>query len=183
MPEEPVAYVRLIEPAVDDLRALMRADPQTLRKVLKKMLLLERHPEAGVPLLGSLIGWRKLVVGDRHWRIVWRVTSDASGTTTIDVAEVWAAGARAHDEVYEEMEARIASLPGSPVSVSLAEVLGLLGEASGRVTPATEPTDDPVPGWLAGRLRHQAGMSASEIESLSPEQAMVVWEAFITRPR
>jgi mRNA interferase RelE/StbE len=94
--------VRLIDPAVDDLRALLRLDPQIVRWALKKLLLLERNPEAGKELHGSLIGWRKLTVSDRDWRIVWRVASDDTGTVIVDVAEVWAVGARADREVYEE---------------------------------------------------------------------------------
>ncbi len=71
--DQPRAYVRLTEPAVEDLARLVRLDPQVARQALKKMILLERDPEAGEPLLGALIGFRKLIVGDRHWRIVWRV--------------------------------------------------------------------------------------------------------------
>ncbi len=52
------AYVRLIDPAVEDLARLVRLDPQVLRQVLKKLLLLERNPEAGEPLLGALVGFR-----------------------------------------------------------------------------------------------------------------------------
>lgn len=67
--EVPRALVRLTEPAVDDLRELYRKDPQIVRWCFKKMLLLESSPEAGEPLVGGLIGFRKLVVGDRDWRI------------------------------------------------------------------------------------------------------------------
>ncbi len=49
------AYVRLIEPAVHDLERLLRIDTQVVRWALKKMLLLERDPLAGRPLLGELI--------------------------------------------------------------------------------------------------------------------------------
>ena len=65
---QPAAYVRLTEPALNDLQGLARAAPLALKWPLKKMLLLERDPNAGDPLLGGLIGWRKLVVGDRDWR-------------------------------------------------------------------------------------------------------------------
>lgn len=42
--------VRLIEPAVEDLRVLLEKDPQIVRWALEKMLLLERDPEAGEAL-------------------------------------------------------------------------------------------------------------------------------------
>lgn len=67
------------------------------------MLLLEADPLAGEPLLGSLIGYRKLVVGNRDWRIVWRAVTDQRGIVSVEIAEVWAVGARADSEVYSEM--------------------------------------------------------------------------------
>jgi mRNA interferase RelE/StbE len=71
--------VRLTEPAFEDLQTLLRLDPQIVRWALKKMLLLERDPEAGQALHGVLIGWRKLVVGDRDRRVDWR-SRPAAGT-------------------------------------------------------------------------------------------------------
>lgn len=47
-----------------------------------------------------MIGFRKLVAGDRDCRIVWRVTHDDSQRVVVDVAEVWAFGARSDAEVY-----------------------------------------------------------------------------------
>ncbi len=78
---------------VDDLARLVHLDPQIARQALKKMILLERDPEAGEPLLGALVGVGKLTVGDRHRRIVWRVTTDDTGRDLVEIAEVWAAGA------------------------------------------------------------------------------------------
>ena len=46
-PAATTVVVRLTEPAFDDLRALLRLDPQLVRQALKKMLLLERDPQAG----------------------------------------------------------------------------------------------------------------------------------------
>ncbi|WP_143758378.1 type II toxin-antitoxin system RelE family toxin [Corynebacterium efficiens] len=68
---EPRARVRLTDDAVADLRRLKRKDPQIVREVFKKMLLLERATDAGEPLLGALVGFRKLVVGDCDYRIAW----------------------------------------------------------------------------------------------------------------
>ena len=73
--EGPAAYVRLIDAAVGDLERIAAKDPNVLRAVLKKMLLLESDPNAGNPLLGELVGFRKLTVGDRQWRIIWRTAN------------------------------------------------------------------------------------------------------------
>ena len=176
----PRAYVRLTDPAVADLERLVAVDPQIVRWALKKMLLLERDPEAGRPLLGDLIGWRKLVVGDRDWRIVWRVTTDDAGNTTIEIAEVWAVGARADAEVYGEMTDRLKSLGRTPTTQALAAVIEQLGRAAGTVTAATEPLRDPVPSWLVDRLVHQVQMDPDVVAELTGVQAMQTWEAFIT---
>jgi mRNA interferase RelE/StbE len=175
------AYVRLIEPAVDDLRRLLARDPQILRAVLRKLLLLERAPEAGEPLLGALIGWRKLVVGDRHWRIVWRVTSDANGRAVLTICEVWAVGARSDADVYREMLSRIDAAEKNPSTIALAEVARMLAGGLGRhpAVPAAEPIDDPVPPWLRQRLVHTAGLSVDEVDAMSGAAAMDRWEQFL----
>lgn len=176
------AYVRLIEPAVEDLARLVRQDPQIARQALKKMILLERDPEAGEPLLGALVGFRKLTVGDRHWRIVWRVSTDESGRDVIEIAEVWAAGARSDGDVYIEMNERVGQLPHTPRTQALSDVINALGRSAGDVTAARQPTTDPVPKWLVDRLVHTAGMERGEVGAMTPEQAMEAWEAHITRP-
>jgi mRNA interferase RelE/StbE len=84
----PRAQVRLIEPAAHDLTMLVRSDPQIVRQVLKRLLYIERNPTVGDPLLGDLIGYRKLTVGDRHWRIIWRVVTDSNGDLVVEIAEV-----------------------------------------------------------------------------------------------
>ncbi len=72
----PRARVRLTRDAEKDLLRLVKKDPQIVRNVLKKMLLLQYSPEAGEPLLGKLIGFRKLTVGNRTYRSAWRHTVD-----------------------------------------------------------------------------------------------------------
>jgi mRNA interferase RelE/StbE len=178
--ETPRAYVRLTEPAFGDLERLLAVDPQIVRWALKKMLLLERDPGAGRPLLGDLIGWRKLVVGDRDWRIVWRVTTDEHANTVIEIAEVWAVGARADAEVYAEMNYRIAALGDNPTTQALSSVIAQLGRAGGGITASDEPTADPVPPWLVDRLVHQLHMTPDEVARLTGAEAMQRWETFIT---
>jgi mRNA interferase RelE/StbE len=180
--EQPSAYVRLTEPAVDDLVGLARLDPNVARQALKKMILLERDPRAGEPLLGALIGFRKLTVGDRHWRVVWRVTADERGHDVVEIAEVWAAGARSDGDVYAEMNERVERLADTPETHALADVIHLLGRAAGAVTAAEQPTTEPVPDWLVDRLVHTAGANREDVIAMSPKAAMQAWEAFITKP-
>ncbi len=147
------------------------------------MLLLERDPQAGRPLLGDLIGWRKLVVGDRDWRIVWRVTADADGNAAIDVAEVWAVGARTDAKVYAEMSDRIRELGDTPTTQTLSKVIARLGRSAGTIAAASEPVLDPVPLWLVERLVGQLHMSGDDVDRLTGAEAMQIWETFITGER
>jgi mRNA interferase RelE/StbE len=99
--------VRLLPEAADDVRALDGAARKLVLKGLKK---LEESPELRGTPLGSkanaqsdLTGFRKLVVGDGDYRIVYQVRSD--GTVVI----VWVVGARADDEVYLAAVERVAA--------------------------------------------------------------------------
>lgn len=177
--------VRLTSAAFGDLEQLARLDPQIVRWSLKKMLLIERDPFAGETLRGKLTGWRKLVVGDRDWRVVWRVVAEDTDTITVDIGEVWAAGARSDDEVYEEMNDRVARMKESPATVALAEVIERLGKIAAGLaaTPTSEPTTQPVPDWLKERLRDQVGLDDADIGELDLEQAVDAWTAWQTRPR
>jgi mRNA interferase RelE/StbE len=178
----PGAHVRLTTPAFEDVERLLKRDPQIVRWALKKMLLLERDPEAGDPLLGQLVGWRKLVVGDRDWRVVWRVTRDTEGAVTITIAEVWAVGARSEAAVYEEMSARVAIAEQTQSTMALTDVIELIGRHTARddLHAAIEPRPDPVPNWLRERLQHTTGLHPDEIDSMTGEQAMQRWEHYMT---
>lgn len=183
-PDADRVVVRLIEPAVDDLRALLRLDPQIVRWAVRKMLLLERDPEAGAELHGMLIGWRKLTVSNRDWRIIWRVTSDESGTLIVDVAGVWAVGARADSEVYEEMRSRVATLPPSPKTVALAEVIERLGKATAGLSATPEPpTMEPVPDWLVKRLTQQVGLAPDTVARMNLQEAVDAWTDWTSHQR
>lgn len=179
---EPAAYIRLTTPAVEDLHRLAARNPQVLKWAFKKMLLLEENPEAGEPLLGGLIGWRKLVVGDRDWRIVWRPTSEPGSRPVIEVAEIWAVGARSDSEVYEEMAARVAAMPDNPRTVALAEVIGQFGKPRAGITPARPPVNEGLPRWLVDRLVRTAGLRPEVVEGMTLEQAVDTWTAWTTKP-
>ena len=181
-PGSPNAYVRLTAPAFEDLERLVKKDPQIVRWALKKMILLERDPEAGEPLLGSLVGWRKLTVGDRDWRIVWRITIDDDGSLNITIAEVWAVGARSEAEVYDEMNARIAAAEQTSSTIALAEVIDMLGRHAARddLVVSVEPRADPVPDWLRDRLVHSAGLLTLRSIEMTGEQATQRWDLYMT---
>lgn len=175
------AEVWLTDPARADLA---RLDGAPLVWALKKMLLLETEPLAGEPLLGTLIGYRKLVVGNRDWRIIWRASNDQRGTLTVEIAEVWAIGARSDSEVYTEMRQRVASLGDSPVRRSLSAVLDELGKrAKGLAAQPPQPAPSRPEEWLVDRLVHTAGMNRETVLAMTSEQAVDAWTAHITQQR
>ena len=98
-----MAEVRLTEDAREDLYDLDGAARIVVLKGLKK---LQTDPEKRGTPLGSKLGgnlttFRKLVVGDRAYRIVYRVDADGS------VVVVWVIGRRADDEVYQLAMSRL----------------------------------------------------------------------------
>ena len=79
--------------------------------------------DAGLPLGGALAGWRKITVGDRDWRIIYRMNADEA------VATVWVIGDRADAACYEEAQQRVQALgKGRPEAQSLAATMLALSE-------------------------------------------------------
>lgn len=143
-----------------------------MRAVFKKMLLLEKSPEAGEPLLGALVGFRKLVAGDRDWRIVWRITEDASGLPILDISEIWAVGTRSDDEVYDELTSRVARMGDDPKIQPLKDVITQMGRLYKSVEATAEPAQESaLPQWMKTALKDQLHLSAREIHGLSEQQA------------
>lgn len=173
-----MAEITFTDAALDDLR---RLGPDVVPRVLKKVLLLEEDPEAGYPLGGELTGFRKLIVGRNTWRVVYRVTDDKS----VEICEVWAVGARADAQVYAEAARRVRRAPqrDAPAVQRLAAVIEHLGRGAAVAPPAADPPREPVPGWLADRLIHTAGIPPEEVAALDLEQAVDRWTAFRTRRR
>ena len=98
-----MARVVLTDDAKEDLRDL---DGAARTLVAKKLKQLEDEPEKrGAPLgsrsLSNLTTFRKIVVGDRDYRIVYRVEPDGT------VCVVWVIGKRSDDEVYQAAIARL----------------------------------------------------------------------------
>jgi mRNA interferase RelE/StbE len=171
--------VRLTEPAVRDLELLKTSNRNALRWALKKLLLLERNPEAGRPLHGDLQGWRKLTVGNRDWRIIWRVTFDDEGPIIVDVAEVWAIGARSDGEIYEEMISRLRALEPSPRTEALWEIATRLEPADHE---QVDETPERVPEWLIQDLTKGAGLSFDLVSRMTYEDALAALVEWRSRP-
>ncbi|HQZ86649.1 MAG TPA: type II toxin-antitoxin system RelE/ParE family toxin [Actinomycetota bacterium] len=180
-PEVPGCVVRLTNGALNDLRNLFKADPQIVRWALKKMIHLERDPNAGEPLLGGLIGYRKITVGDRDWRVVWRVEQDEVGDYLIEVAEVWAVGYRKDSRVYAEISQRITHAGPTPKTQALSEVLELFTNQSRDLTATPQPvTPEPVPKWLTEALLYVVRIPAPRVERMSLDEAEKSWTDHIS---
>lgn len=112
--------VELIDEAVVDLAAL--AESGNIRLFLKKLLEIEASGSlAGEPLGRNLVGWRKATVGNRNWRIVFRVDS---GET---VATVCVIGDREDEACYVEAQRRASQAKdadATSLAASMMEVLG-----------------------------------------------------------
>lgn len=162
--------------AIDDLR---RLGPEVVPKVLKKLLILLDDPVAGHPLGGALTGYRKLVVGRTHWRIVYRVTESA-----VEICEIWCIGARSDAEVYSEASSRVVDAAGrNPEVQRLSAVIERLGRLAGDVSVVEVPHGEPVPDWLAQRLVHMAGIPPERVAALDLEQAVDLWSAYTSGQR
>ena len=98
-----MARVRLTADAREDLRDLEGSARKLVLKAIKK---LEDEPDKrgkplGVRRMGNLTTFRKLVVGDREYRVVYRVEED--GTVVV----IWVIAKRSDDECYELALARL----------------------------------------------------------------------------
>ena len=183
-PEIPGCPVRLTQDAVEDLRTLFKADPQIVRWALKKMIQIERDPNAGTPLLGGLIGYRKITVGDRDWRVVWRVVQDDTRGFRVEVAEVWAVGYRKDNEVYEEIRQRVTDAGSSPKTKALAEVLEIFAKQASDLAATPEPEkSEAVPKWLTDALLYVVRLPASQIQEMALEEAEMAWADHISSER
>lgn len=169
-----ICVVRLTDDALDDLHRLQKKDPETVRSIFKKLLLLERSANAGEPLLGALVGFRKLVAGNRDWRIAWRVVEHAEGSPILDISEVWAAGARTDNEVSEELKKRVEKLKthSSQKTHPLAQVLEQIGRHYATIKAPNEPQRSAsLPGWLSSALSTELHLTDAEISVLSIQES------------
>ena len=118
----PVRVELIAEAAADLVRYELSG---SLPQFLKKLVRLEAvGKDAGQPLGAGLTGWRKIVVGDRNWRIIFTV--DPAET----IATVWVIGDRDDAACYAEAERRVrAAGESKPEAASLAAVMLQLGES------------------------------------------------------
>lgn len=107
--------VQLIDEALVDLMKL--AEGGKLRSFLGKLVEIEQKGSAaGVSLGRGLTGWREITVGDRNWRIVFRV--DPKET----VATICVIGDRDDGACYEEARRRAEDVENKD-AMSLAEAM------------------------------------------------------------
>lgn len=122
-----MATVQLTGEAREDLRDLDGSARKIVLKALKK---LEENPEQrGQPLgnqagSGNLVTFRKLVVGDRDYRIVYRVEADGT------ICVVWVIGKRVDQECYDLAVARLQLYADTHDAGQLTEALTLLWSGS-----------------------------------------------------
>jgi mRNA interferase RelE/StbE len=114
-----MARVVLTDDAKEDLRNL---DGAARKLVAKKLKRLEDEPEKrGAPLgtrsSSNLTTFRKLVVGDRDYRIVYRVEPDGT------VCVVWVIGRSSDNEVYQMALARLKMLARDDLTADLTGLL------------------------------------------------------------
>ena len=117
--------VELRPEAVDDL--VRYATTGNLPVFLKKLLRLEEFGrDAGLPLGRGLTGWRKIVVGDRTWRIIFATNPEET------VATIWVIGDRDDSACYDGALRRVQTAGKDRVeAVSLAAAMFRLSEMQG----------------------------------------------------
>ncbi|HVA90873.1 MAG TPA: hypothetical protein VNL71_13640 [Chloroflexota bacterium] len=97
--------VELIDEAVEDL--LRYRETNIFPRLLAKLVRLEEGgKEAGLSLGRGLTGWRKIVVGDRNWRVIFTMNADETAAT------VWVIGDHDDSACYTEAQHRVESLSG-----------------------------------------------------------------------
>jgi mRNA interferase RelE/StbE len=119
-----MARVNLYPDAVEDIAELDGAERRRVFKALEK---LKTEPEKrGAPLGSGLATFRKLVVGNRQIRIVYRVEENG------DAAVVWVVASRVDSECYKLAMGRLARYTGGVVRTALEE---LVAEVFGHESP------------------------------------------------
>lgn len=117
--------VELIDEVIVDLADL--AESGNLKQFFKKLLEIEAHgSQAGEPLGRDLVGWRKITVGNRNWRIVFRVDKDEA------VATICVIGDREDAACYEEAQRRAQQAKDADATSLAASMIELLGSRKDR---------------------------------------------------
>lgn len=128
-----------------------------------------------------MVGYRKITVGHRDWRVVWRVVQYDAGDFRLEIAEVWAVGYRKDNDVYEEIRQRVADADSSPTTKALTEILDLFTKQASDLTATPEPEKpESVPKWLTDALLHVVHLPASQIQEMTLEEAEMAWSDHIS---
>lgn len=117
--------VELIDDAVADLAR--HAESGTLKAFFSKLLEIEQKGSgAGEPLGRDLVGWRKITVGNRDWRIVFRVDKQE------EVATVCVVGNREDGACYEEAKKRVDKAQDADAASLAESMMALFGSRKER---------------------------------------------------
>lgn len=117
--------VELIDEAIADLAK--HAEGGKLKAFLRKLVEIEEKGSgAGQPLGRDLAGWRKITVGDRNWRIVFRIDREES------VATVCVIGDREDGACYEEAKQRVEQANDEDATSLAESMLELFGSRKER---------------------------------------------------
>lgn len=117
--------VELIDDAIADLAKHTESGKR--RSFLKKLVEIEaKGSQAGEPLGRDMVGWRKITVGNRDWRVVFRV--DKAET----VATVCVIGDRDDGACYEEAKKRANDIEDEDAASLAESMMELFGSRKER---------------------------------------------------
>lgn len=117
--------VELIDDAIADLAK--HAESGKLKAFFTKLLEIEQKgSEAGEPLGRDLVGWRKITVGNRDWRIVFRVDKRE------EVATVCVIGDREDGACYAEAKQRVGQTKDTDAASLAESMMALFGSRKER---------------------------------------------------
>jgi mRNA interferase RelE/StbE len=156
--------------AIQDLR---RFGPTLAPRVVQRLLVLERDPDAGTPLIDDSTGFRRLSVEGR-WRVVYEPTAAA-----VTVWELWLDAARSDGEAYAEALEAMHSA-GTPELVQLARILRRLGRLTGTGPVPRNRVRQPVPDWLADALVDRARLDPLAVAAMDATAAFDAWNRLLT---
>jgi mRNA interferase RelE/StbE len=123
--------VELVDEAIVDLADL--AESGNLKQFFRKLVEIEANgSQAGEPLGRNLVGWRKITVGNRNWRIVFRVDKEEA------VATVCVIGDREDAACYEEAQRRAQQISDADATSLAASMMELLGSRKQRKAARTK---------------------------------------------
>jgi mRNA interferase RelE/StbE len=163
----------LIE-AIRDIEKFHKKDPQISRLVTKKIIYIAKNPLAGKRLHGDLLNFRKITVGDNHWRIVWRVYESEK---RIEYSVIWGVGARANEEIYKIIRKRIAELGDNPETVKLRDALELMNPKT--IKERFKHSREDSIADLQGKLVEVAGIPSELVSKLDVELAKALWRTYL----